>query len=114
MVRDDRQGAQAFGPEAFDGTFARFPVPPPVGDFGEPLPRLEIHTVQVRELAQWPQALAGIADGPLHFPFFRARGHVAGSGEESKFTGESGDGGRQIAIGDFVRDTSQRGRRMCV
>ena len=128
VVRDDRQGAQSFGLESIDGALAGFAVLPLVGDFGEPLPGLAIHIVQIGELAQRPETLARIPDGALHFSFFPTRRHIAGFRIKAVFAGEGekarketdqaaivfGDGGGQIVIGDLARDAAQRRERMHV
>jgi hypothetical protein len=53
------------------------------------LTRLAIHIGEVGELAQWPEALAHIADSSLDFTFFPARGWIAGARIETVFTGEA-------------------------
>ena len=83
---------------------------PLVGDFGEPLPRLAIHIVQIGELAQRPEALTCIPDGALHFAFLPTRRRIAGPRIEAVFASEGekarkktdqpaivfGDGSRQV------------------
>ena len=88
VIGDDRQGAQSIGLESIDGSLARFAVLSLVGDFGQPLPRLAIHVMQIGEVSQRPETLARIADGALHFSFFPTRRHVAGFWIKAVFAGE--------------------------
>jgi hypothetical protein len=87
-----------------------------IGDFGQPLPRLAVHIVQIGELAQRPEVLADVSDAAaFHFSFFPAAGRIAGPRVKVVFAGEGqearieahqaaimfGDGGGQIVIGDL-------------
>ena len=49
-----------------------------IGDFGQPLPHLTIHVMQIGELAQGPEVLTQVSDSAFDFSFFPAAGLVAG------------------------------------
>ncbi len=123
IVRNDRQRFQRGGLKAVDGPLPGFAMLPLVGDFREPLAGLAIHIMQIGELTQRPEVLAGIADGALHFAFFPTRRQIAGPRVEAIFAGEGekarkktdqaaivlGHGSSQIVIGDLARDAAQGG-----
>ncbi len=73
VIGDDRQGAQSTGLESIDRPLARLAVLSLVSDFRQPLTRLAVHVMQVREVAQGPETPARIADGALHFAFIEKR-----------------------------------------
>ena len=99
-----------------------FPMLAPVGDFGEPLARLAIDIIQIREAARGPEVLANTADaGPLHFSFLPTRGWIAGTRDEAELAREGekarlktyqpaivfGDCGGQVGVPDFAARAAQ-------
>ena len=85
IIGNNRQRTQGVGLKPIDGALAGFTVQPLVGDFRQPLPHLAIYVMQISELAQRPETLACIADGPLHFSFFPTGRQVAGLGVKGVF-----------------------------
>ena len=69
VVRNDRQRPQRFRLEAIQRALAGLAMQALIGDFGQPLPHLPIHIVQIGELAQRPEVLAKISDGAFDFSF---------------------------------------------
>jgi hypothetical protein len=49
---------------------------------------LAIHVIEIGELTQGPEALAGISDGALHLTFFPTGRRVAGTRVEAIFAGK--------------------------
>jgi hypothetical protein len=94
-----------------------------IGNLGQPLPDLAIDIVKVGELAQGPEVLPEITDGPLDLAFFPTTGRVAGSRVETIFASEAekawektdqssimfGDCCGEIVVDDFTRDAAQCG-----
>ena len=121
IVRNDRQRLQGGRLKAIYGSLAGLAVLALVGDFGEPLAGLAIDIMQIGELAQWPEALACIADGPLHFTFFPARRWITGTRVEPIFPRETEEAGKkthqativlrysggEVVIDDLSGDTTQ-------
>ena len=121
-------GRSASGLKAIHRPLAGFAMLALIGDFGQPLPRLAIHIVQIGELAQRPEVLAEIADGAFDFAFFPAAGRIAGARVEAVFASEAeearektdqatimfGDSGGQVVVDDLACDTAQRGESVNV
>ena len=73
--RKCRQPMQRPRLKAIYWPLARLPVKALIGHFLQPLMRLAIDIVEIRELAQRPEVLANIADADtFYFAFFPARG----------------------------------------
>ena len=60
---------QELGLKAFLGRLPGFAVFPLVGSIACPLTGLCVDVGEIRKGAQRPEALANVADGPLHFAF---------------------------------------------
>src|SRR6516164_2773573 len=73
-----------------------------VSNFRQPLARLAVHVVQIGELPQRPEILAGVSNpAAFYLSFFPATGWVAGLGHEIVFARESQETGmeaHQVAI----------------
>ena len=65
--------AECFRLEAIQRPLTGFAMHALIGDFGQPLPHLPVHIVQIGELAQRPEVLAKISDGALDFSFIEKR-----------------------------------------
>jgi hypothetical protein len=61
-----------------------------VGNLGQPLSRLAVHIVQIREITQRPEVLAHVSDAAaLDLPLFPPAGRIASPRDEVVFAGES-------------------------
>jgi hypothetical protein len=126
VVRNDRKWTQGIGLKSIDGALACFAVQSLIGDFGEPLPGLAVHIMQVGELSEWPEVFARIPNGTLDLSFFPTGRYVTGFRIETLFASECeesrektdetsivfGDSGRQIVVGDLAGNAAHRRERM--
>src|ERR1035441_4706343 len=110
-------------------TLSRFAVQSPIGDLIEPLTRLAVHIVEVKEIAQRPEVLPYVTDTTtFHFSLLPATRLIAGAwvkvdltgkGQEARIEADQapimfGDGGGQVVIPDLPGDAVQLLKRVDV
>src|ERR1035441_2540830 len=70
-------------------TLSRFAVQSPIGDLIEPLTRLAVHVVEVKEIAQRPEVLPDVTDAAaFHFSLFPSTRLIAGAWVKVELTGK--------------------------